>query len=65
MPDSSSKVRTIADYNQIFVKLDEKGASIVNAIRVVSDEAAAIAQYTDAVDLVNRAAPTGFVSGLA
>jgi len=65
MANSSDKTHKITDYNQIFVKLDETGPSIVSLISSVANQAATISRYTDAADSLNRAAPTGFVSSLA
>ena len=65
MTESSNKVRKVTDYNQIFVKLDEAGASIVSVIGAISNESALIARYTDAADLLARSGPTGSVSALA
>jgi hypothetical protein len=65
MPESSRDVRKVTDYNIIFVKLDESGASIVKVIGAIANESIAISRYTDAADSLTRGGPIGFVSALA
>jgi hypothetical protein len=57
--------RRISDYNEVFVKLAEADPQIVNLIESLGEQVADLAPFEEAVQELDQATPTGFVSALA